>query len=60
MTPNRYFQIQERDLPLTEEELAEGWRFCLCEWDGMLICAGDIEAKACSCWYDSEGKLKPK
>jgi hypothetical protein len=59
VTPERYFELSERDdLPLTEEETAEGWRFCGCEWDGLLICAGDPEAKVCSCFYDDEGRLK--
>lgn len=36
-------------LNLTPEEIAEGWIFCICEWDDMLIHKDDPEAQFCHC-----------
>jgi hypothetical protein len=35
--------------PLTPEEIAEGWHFCL-EWDGLLVGPGMDELKYCNCF----------
>lgn len=58
MTPERHRELDNSGGPLTQRETDEGWRFCSCEWDGLLICAGDPEAKFCHCFYDDEGNLK--
>lgn len=55
MTPQRYEELNSNgDLKLTPEEVAAGWIRCLCEWDGLLIRAGDPEATCCSCLDDNE------
>lgn len=37
---------------LTSQEYSEGWRFCECEWDGMLININDREGEGqfCHCY----------
>ncbi len=58
MTPERYDELMKSDsLQLNKAEVAEGWRFCMCEWDGLLIKAGDPEAQVCSCFFEQEGKV---
>lgn len=37
MTDERYWALERsQTLPLTAEEIAEGWHFCP-DWDGMLV-----------------------
>lgn len=49
MTEVRYFQLeQDTSLNLTEEEVAEGWHWCI-DWDGMLVGPGMIEMECCGC-----------
>lgn len=50
MTPERYKQL-ERDftLNLTDEEQKEGWIFCNCEFDGLLIHKDQPESEFCAC-----------
>lgn len=46
MTDERYYALMASDdLPLTKEEVAEGWHFCL-EFDGLLV-KGDPNEKYC-------------
>lgn len=40
---------RDATLTLTQAEIAEGWLFCVCEWDGMLIHKDDVEATFCGC-----------
>lgn len=49
MKPERYNAVDRWNLELTEEEIKEGWFFCNCEWDGMLIHKDWSEAEVCSC-----------
>lgn len=49
MTIERYNELsQSGTLPLTPEEIAEGWHFCW-EFDGLLIHPSHPEAKFCTC-----------
>lgn len=55
MTPERR-SILDKDMSatLTEEELAEGWHFCL-DWDQLLIHKSHREFECCSCpWGDKD------
>jgi len=50
MTPERHRALERNmDLKLTPEEVAEGWIFCICEWDCMLIHKSHPEARFCGC-----------
>lgn len=50
MTKERYFELERNlELNLTPEEIQEGWIFCSCEWDGLLIHKDDQEAQCCAC-----------
>lgn len=61
MTLTRRHELEGNPgLQLTDQEVAEGYRFCMCEWDGLLIQEGDPEAKFCGCWFDKEGRLVVK
>ena len=47
MTPERYNEIEsDINSKLTEEEIAQGWHFCL-EFDGMLALLGHEECCVC-------------
>lgn len=49
MTRERYNTLMGNDdLPLTDEEIKEGWHFCY-EWDGLLIGPGFGELEPCHC-----------
>jgi hypothetical protein len=49
MTPERYTELTESDtLPLTEEEIAEGFHFCP-DWDGLLVGPSSPEVDSCPC-----------
>lgn len=48
MTPERYKELQITDAKLTQQEINEGWHFCL-EWDDMLCHPDMPEAKICGC-----------
>lgn len=51
MTPQRYNQLmKDVSVTLTPEEVAAGYFFCACEWDGLLIHKDDLEAQYCSCF----------
>lgn len=53
MDMKRYSELnRDMDAKLTPEELAEGYWFCGCEWDGLLIHKDDMEAKYCGCYQD--------
>lgn len=50
MNRERYMELAKNpELKLTEEEIREGWFFCNCEWDGMLIHDSHVEAEFCGC-----------
>jgi hypothetical protein len=50
MTKERYRELQRNmESRLTPQEQNDGWIFCNCEWDGMLIHKSDPEAECCSC-----------
>lgn len=50
----RYLALQkDLSLKLTAEELAAGWFFCNCEWDGMLCHKNMAEAEFCHCFNPS-------
>lgn len=49
MNKERITQLELHGAELTAEEKAEGWFFCNCEWDGMLLHERDDEAKLCYC-----------
>lgn len=49
MTNERYEEVSESiDEPLTEEEIKEGWHFCM-EFDGLLVGPGMSEMNDCKC-----------
>lgn len=53
MDPDRYKELScDETLELTDNEWKEGWRFCCCEWDGMLININDTEGEGqyCHCY----------
>lgn len=57
MTPKRYKELSvDLKLKLTTQEISEGWRFCECEWDGMLININDKEGEGqfCHCYTSKE------
>ena len=54
----RYNKLMTTNEPLTQEETKEGWMFCNCEWDGMLIKDDWPEVEFCHCYQDSINKLK--
>lgn len=39
----------DREGKLTTEQIEEGWIFCSCEWDGMLINKSWFEYEYCTC-----------
>lgn len=50
MTNERYIELEKNEeLKLTKEEIDQGWFFCNCEWDGMLINKDGHEAQFCGC-----------
>lgn len=50
MKHSRYKELMnDHTLKLTDDEIAEGWWFCVCEWDGLLIHSSWAEAKFCGC-----------
>lgn len=49
MTLPRYDELNREGRDLTEAELASGWFYCHCEWDGLLIHESDPEAEVCGC-----------
>lgn len=49
MTTARMANLEYGDAVLTAEEIADGWYFCQCEWDGMLLHPSMEEAKVCCC-----------
>lgn len=49
MNKDRYFELEISDEPLTIQEIKDGWLFCNCELDGMLINKSWEEAKMCNC-----------
>jgi len=49
MTEERYKECQKGMLQLTQEEIDEGWHYCISEWDGMLCLPTWEEAKVCGC-----------
>jgi len=57
MDNKRYKELScDLTLPLTDNEVSEGWRFCLCEWDGLLININDTEGEGqfCHCYSPSD------
>jgi hypothetical protein len=49
MLPRRWDEIMnDESIPLTEEEIADGWHFCW-EWDQLLVGPGMVELKCCHC-----------
>lgn len=55
MHDTRYNELSRNlDLKLTPEEIAEGWFFCECEWDGMLIHRTSQEARVCTCFQEEQ------
>ena len=51
MDRERYLALQrDVSLKLTPQELSEGWFFCSCEWDGMLVHKHMAEAECCHCF----------
>lgn len=49
MTDKRYEALNRSDtLSLTEEEIKEGWHFCL-DFDGLLVGPETAEATVCIC-----------
>ena len=48
MTNNRWSEVMDNDVPLTESEISEGWHFCA-EWDGLLVGPGMGELEPCKC-----------
>ena len=48
MTRDRYNELQRFGDKLTEEEIKEGWHYCL-EWDEMLCHPEWKEAEVCKC-----------
>lgn len=50
MSSARYAELMDHDsLQLTEEEKSEGWHFCYCDWDGLLIGPSMLEWDSCTC-----------
>lgn len=50
MESERWQALMKDDtLPLTAEEIAAGWHFCMWGWDGLLIGPGMEEMKYCCC-----------
>lgn len=50
MTKERYRELnRDMEARLTPEEIEEGWLFCCCEWDGLLIHKTHPEAECCHC-----------
>ena len=61
MKSSRYYEL-ERDptLKLTQEEIDNGWGFCNCEWDGMLVHKDSEDGKLCSCLQKAHNIFKEK
>ena len=50
MDKQRYCDLMDNpEAELSLEEIADGWQFCHCEWDGLLIHKNDPEAEVCFC-----------
>ncbi len=52
MTDARYAEIsRDMSVNLTDQELKDGWKFCYCEWDGLLVNINDEEGEGqfCTC-----------
>jgi hypothetical protein len=48
MTPERENELQNGYSSITEKEWSEGWRFCIAEWDGLLVNINkSLECKNC-------------
>lgn len=55
MTDERYYALERSSaLPLTPEEIREGWHFCI-EWDGMLVGPGMDAFENC-CPHNKEAQ----
>ncbi len=49
MTTEHWIALMENyELDLTPEEIAEGWHWCS-NWDGLLVGPGTEELKTCTC-----------
>ena len=49
MNKDRYFHLDSSGESLTAKEVEDGWIYCNCEWDGLLINKAWPEAEICSC-----------
>lgn len=58
MTPARYTELEYGDIPLTEEEIQDGWHFCK-DWDYMLIHDSWSEIEGCHCDSIRTPKINP-
>lgn len=55
MSRARWEELERNpDALLTAQELNDGWRFCVCEFDGLLIHKNDPEAQHCGCLRGDE------
>ena len=55
MSYARYRDLMHTGGPLTNEEIAQGWHFCMWGWDGLLIHPTDEEFEHCCC-FEPEDK----
>lgn len=54
MTPERYNALMDNeDLELTEDEMLEGWHFCM-DWDFLLVGPGMEETQSCHCDFSTQ------
>ncbi len=52
MNKERFDELQNTPgAELTSAEVAEGWLFCHCEWDGLLCHKDDPEGQLCGCYW---------
>lgn len=51
MTPERRFNCEILNRPLTQEEILQGYHYCP-DWDYMLIGPEDPETECCTCAID--------
>lgn len=61
MDPERYDFLQNGTGPcvrLTEEEMNEGWHWCL-DWDDLLVHPKDIEFECCNCSHMEKFRNNP-
>lgn len=50
MDKDRFMELcTDLKATLTRDEIEDGWFFCDCEWDGMLLHETDEEAELCGC-----------